>query len=874
MQSLFKKIMDKYSLFTLMVIFLMMSLVSQGIAQKAYHPSYDLEIDNLREQKTISLFEPQQRLLPIVNKNLSRRTEITSSEQINSRAESYLIKNKNLLGFDNLNTNLRIEDISKSPAGTHLIYQAIVEGIPVYDARITVSVNRSGDVSFVSGNYRSNLSLRYRQAQIQLQQAMELAQNYLNSSGELRGDPKTELMVFDSKDKGSLLAYRVEIPCSSPFGDWEVFVDAVNGDIVHAKNLIIFKSGTDGTGTVWAPDPLTMAGVYYKSSEDGKYVDNNDSDHVSLNEQRISVTLNDLYTDDEGLYVLEGPYVKLTDRDSPYEDFPHLSDPDSFVFTRQEQEFEAVMVYYHIDESFRRLLELGFFENDTAEGLLEFEADPHGYNSLDNSYYSPFLNYCAFGEGGVDDAEDAAVILHEYAHALQYNISEVSKNANGETSSLLEGCSDYWAASYNRRMNNFAWNHVFLWDAGISSAQGDTTFWAGRRCDLDWRYSKEDSAQYAGTHAWGQIWSSALMRIWTDLGPDITDQLFIKSHYYWGTHPDFNTAAEAFIQADLDINGGVNLPVIIQWFEYHGLIDRQEYQPKISHDTINDVELIDDHYVISCKIIPSEVAPLDSTKLWLYWGLDSSFTDSSLLITGTGEHVFTTEIPGMEEPSSINYYFSAGDSLDLFSTEPLNAPEEYYAFYAGPDSLPPPPINLEITNSINVIELTWQQVIAGKFVSSKIYRSVNGVDFDSVETTSSGSLTDTTVVLGTRYYYYVTTVFNQWESNPSDTVEALVEAVTSLKDQTKFPNTYQLKQNYPNPFNPKTMINYQLPITNYVELSIYNLLGQKVATLVNERQQAGYHQIEWDAGRYSSGVYYYRMVAGDFHDVKKMILVR
>jgi hypothetical protein len=181
---------------------------------------------------------------------------------------------------------------------------------------------------------------------------------------------------------------------------------------------------------------------------------------------------------------------------------------------------------------------------------------------------------------------------------------------------------------------------------------------------------------------------------------------------------------------------------------------------------------------------------------------------------------------------------------------------------------------LEITNSINVIVLTWQQVIAGKFVSSKIYRSVNGVDFDSVETTSSGSLTDTTVVLGTRYYYYVTTVFNQWESNPSDTVEALVEAVTSLKDQTKFPNTYQLKQNYPNPFNPKTMINYQLPITNYVELSIYNLLGQKVATLVNERQQAGYHQIEWDAGRYSSGVYYYRMVAGDFHDVKKMILVR
>jgi hypothetical protein len=81
-------------------------------------------------------------------------------------------------------------------------------------------------------------------------------------------------------------------------------------------------------------------------------------------------------------------------------------------------------------------------------------------------------------------------------------------------------------------------------------------------------------------------------------------------------------------------------------------------------------------------------------------------------------------------------------------------------------------------------------------------------------------------------------------------------------------------QNYPNPFNPKTIINYELPITNYVDISIYNLLGQKVATLVNERQQAGFHQVEWDASRFSSGVYYYRLEVGQFQEVKKMILLR
>jgi flagellar hook assembly protein FlgD len=70
------------------------------------------------------------------------------------------------------------------------------------------------------------------------------------------------------------------------------------------------------------------------------------------------------------------------------------------------------------------------------------------------------------------------------------------------------------------------------------------------------------------------------------------------------------------------------------------------------------------------------------------------------------------------------------------------------------------------------------------------------------------------------------------------------------------------------------MINYQLPLISDVELSVYNLLGQKVVTLVSRRQEAGYHQVEWDASQYSSGIYYYRFTAGKFQDVKKMILVK
>jgi hypothetical protein len=70
------------------------------------------------------------------------------------------------------------------------------------------------------------------------------------------------------------------------------------------------------------------------------------------------------------------------------------------------------------------------------------------------------------------------------------------------------------------------------------------------------------------------------------------------------------------------------------------------------------------------------------------------------------------------------------------------------------------------------------------------------------------------------------------------------------------------------------MINYQLPMISDVNLNIYNVLGQKVAQLVSARQEAGYYQAEWDASGFSSGVYYYQIKAGEFQEVRKMILLR
>jgi hypothetical protein len=108
----------------------------------------------------------------------------------------------------------------------------------------------------------------------------------------------------------------------------------------------------------------------------------------------------------------------------------------------------------------------------------------------------------------------------------------------------------------------------------------------------------------------------------------------------------------------------------------------------------------------------------------------------------------------------------------------------------------------------------------------------------------------------------------------SDQIVVDVLALDIGEQEKTVPIQFSLSQNYPNPFNPSTKINYELPITNDVNLSIYNLLGQKVATLVNEQKQAGSHQVAWDASGFPSGVYYYRIEAGEFQDVKKMILLK
>jgi hypothetical protein len=93
-------------------------------------------------------------------------------------------------------------------------------------------------------------------------------------------------------------------------------------------------------------------------------------------------------------------------------------------------------------------------------------------------------------------------------------------------------------------------------------------------------------------------------------------------------------------------------------------------------------------------------------------------------------------------------------------------------------------------------------------------------------------------------------------------------------DFVDLPSEFGLIGNYPNPFNAATTINYELPTVSHVTLDVYNILGEKVATLVDQKQQAGCRSVTWEASDASSGVYFYKLTAGDYTQTRRMMLVK
>lgn len=123
---------------------------------------------------------------------------------------------------------------------------------------------------------------------------------------------------------------------------------------------------------------------------------------------------------------------------------------------------------------------------------------------------------------------------------------------------------------------------------------------------------------------------------------------------------------------------------------------------------------------------------------------------------------------------------------------------------------------------------------------------------------------DSEIEMKSSYYYRL----KQVDYNGTFTYSEIIEIKTDIL------NSFNLKQNYPNPFNPNTKIGFQIANSGFVSLKVYDIIGSKVATLVDENKPAGVYKIDFDAGDLPGGVYFYQLKAGDFIETKKMLLLK
>jgi hypothetical protein len=121
-------------------------------------------------------------------------------------------------------------------------------------------------------------------------------------------------------------------------------------------------------------------------------------------------------------------------------------------------------------------------------------------------------------------------------------------------------------------------------------------------------------------------------------------------------------------------------------------------------------------------------------------------------------------------------------------------------------------------------------------------------------------------------------IFNLIVSNQRDASVVLMDSLLSITEvnssKKNFPEEYLLTQNFPNPFNPNTIISYQLPVSDWVSLKVFDITGKEIATLVNEEKLAGFYRCEFDGSKLTSGIYFYQLKVGNFVETKKLILMK
>lgn len=513
---------------------------------------------------------------------------------------------------------LRLVSSRESLLGTHYRYQQHIGGVAIDKAELIITISKDGsEVTKVFNNaYKTPANLLKAKAvkpTLSSQQAIETAWDMLKVRDKLTSAPTAELTYFVDNNGQFNLTHRVHIAAEGDTGGRMMYISANDGKLIHDYSTTLRRHGhlpsisalnerkgpvlslqselkrlrtgnipmkrlsevdeqtravATATAKVFDPDPRTT--LANASLEDNDPASSFTNAYLTRTLQGVSLN--------GGVYSLSGEYVNITEIETPTT-APSTSTTGNWTATRGNNAFNDVTTYFHLDQSQRYIQSLGF---KGSTGIIErpLRVDTDGVQGGDNSHYSygGSSDYLAFGHGGVDDNEDADVILHEYGHAIHRNIN--SSWSGGDTGAMGEGFGDYWAGSYSYSTPNgqtFNPDDVMTWDGHSSST------WPGRvmnrtTAQYDFSHNYAAHRNHNGVNG-DELWSTPLFQALKELmaagrARSEMDKIILQAHFGLGSNLKMRDLANAIVTtAEQLYPSGPHAGVYRTHFERHGMIE-------------------------------------------------------------------------------------------------------------------------------------------------------------------------------------------------------------------------------------------------------------------------------------------------------------
>ncbi|MFI5708686.1 M36 family metallopeptidase [Kribbella sp. NPDC051620] len=424
--------------------------------------------------------------------------------------------------------NLKLIKTKTSLLGKHYWYQQTFKGLPVIGGYYAKHVDKSGKVQIADGRdaVPANLDVSAKVASASATKSANTAVTAKAARSRSTGGKNVTPTPAATQGAAQLAVLGGpnaklvwNVTSRSTEGVSRSLVDAKTGTVVESK---VISDNIDGTGSVFDPNPVVTL-----KNED--LTDQDDKNQNALFLAQKNVILRNL----DGSGKLNGTYVNIAEAKGGVA----VNKNNHFVYQRANDKFEQVMAYYQVNQTQEYIHSLGFSDVNS-------ESQDFSINTFegDNSFYDPSTDVITMGEGGVDDAEDAEVIWHEYGHAIQDDVVP-GFGESEQAGAIGEGFGDYWAVQQSIPVSkNYDIPCVMDWDA---TSYTDGPKHCLRRTDTGKTTDDIDGE----VHDDGEIWSNALWDIQKALGRTKANKVILQGTFFYAPDTSFADAARVTVQS-------------------------------------------------------------------------------------------------------------------------------------------------------------------------------------------------------------------------------------------------------------------------------------------------------------------------------------